>query len=128
MPNRPVGVAISYKDGDKVNYLKPDLYAITEYDGYEDHWFIEMDLGTESLSQVLDKCNMYLRYYYTGIEQKATEMFPLVVWLVKDAERKNSIKTYIRENLKDLPKMFLVITPDELEKMIRQFIDTKELC
>ena len=117
-----------YKDGDKVCYLKPDLYAITEYDGYEDHWFIEMDLGSESLSQVLDKCNMYLRYYYTGIEQKATEMFPLVVWLVKDAERKNSIKTYIRENLKDLPKMFLVITPDELEKMIRQFIDIKELC
>ena len=55
-------------------------------------------------------------------------MFPLVVWLVKDAERKNSIKMYIRENLKDLPKMFLVITPDELEKMIRQFIGTEELC
>ena len=87
-----------------------------------------MDLGTESLSQILDKCNMYLRYYYTGIEQKATGMFPLVVWIVKDADRKNGIKEYIREKLNGQPKMFLVITPDELEKMIRQMIDVKELC
>ena len=71
---------------------------------------------------------MYLRYYYTGIEQKATGMFPLVVWVVKDADRKNGIKEYIREKLNGQPKMFLVITPDELEKMIRQMIDVKELC
>ena len=38
------------------------------------------------------------------------------------------MKAFLRENLKDQPKMFLVITPDELEKMIRQFIGTEELC
>ena len=61
-------------------------------------------------------------------EQKATEMFPLVVWIVKDETRKESLKTYIRESLKGQPKMFLVITPDELEPMLRQYIETKELC
>lgn len=80
------------------------------------------------MTQILDKCNAYLRYYYTGIEQKATEMFPLVVWLVKDTDRKEKMKAFLRENLKDQPRMFLVITPDELEKMIRQFIGTEELC
>ena len=64
----------------------------------------------------------------TGLEQKATEMFPLVVWIVKDSQRKENLKACIRENLQGHPKMFLVITPDELEKMLRQFIDTKELC
>lgn len=87
-----------------------------------------MDLGSESISQVLEKCNGYLRYYYTGLEQKATEMFPLVVWIVKDSQRKENLKSCIRENLQGHPKMFLVIAPDELEKMLRQFIDTKELC
>ena len=87
-----------------------------------------MDLGSESPAQVVEKCNAYLRYYYTGIEQKATEMFPLVVWIVKDETRKESLKTYIRESLKGQPKMFLVITPDELEPMLRQYIETKELC
>ena len=117
-----------FKDGEHISYLKPDSFVVTEYDGYEDHWYIEMDLGTESLSQVLNKCNMYLRYYYTGIEQRATEMFPVVVWIVKDADRKNSIKLHLKENLQGQPNMFLVITPDELEKMIRQMIDAKELC
>jgi len=117
-----------YRDEGRVCYLKPDLFAITSYDGYEDRWFIEMDLGSEGPAQVVEKCNAYLRYYYTGIEQKATEMFPLVVWIVKDAARKESLKAYIRESLKGQPKMFLVITPDELEKMLRQTIDRSELC
>ena len=117
-----------YKDSGRVCYLKPDLFAVTEYDGYEDHWFIEMDLGTESSSQIVEKCNAYLRYYYTGIEQRATEVFPIVVWIVKDAARKEKLKEYIKSGIKAQPKMFLVITPDELEKMLRQFIGTEELC
>ncbi len=117
-----------YRDNDRICYLKPDLFAVTEYDGYEDRWFIEMDLGSESSGQIIEKCNMYLRYYYAGIEQRATEMFPLVVWIVKDKARKENLKNYIKNSLKGQPKMFLVITPDELEKMLRQFIDAKELC
>ena len=95
---------------------------------YEDRWFIEMDLGSESPRQVVEKCNAYLRYYYTGLEQKESGMFPLVVWIVKDATRKERIKEYIRDSIKGQPKMFLVITPDELEKTLRGDTDTKELC
>lgn len=118
----------AYEEDGKVNYLKPDLFVITNYDDYEDHWFVEIDLGTESMGVILNKCDQYLHYYYTGIEQKDTGVFPVVVWVVKDEGRKEKIKTAIRENIKDQPKMFLVITPDELEKMIRQFIPSKELC
>ena len=117
-----------FTDNGRVCYLKPDLFAITNYDNYEDRWFIEMDLGTESTAQVLEKCNIYLRYYYTGIEQKETGMFPFVVWIVKDDARKENLKSVIRENLKTQPKMFLVITPDKLEKMLRQYIGAGELC
>ena len=118
----------AYKTGDKVSYLKPDLFAITNYDSYEDRWFIEMDLDTESPMQVVEKCNIYLHYYYTGVEQKETGMFPLIVWIVPSTARKERLKEYIRERLKGHPKMFLVITPDELEKMLRQFIGPEELC
>lgn len=108
-------------------HLKPDLFAITSYDGYEDRWFIEMDLGSVSTAQIVEKCNAYLRYYHTGIEQMETEMFPLVVWIVRDASRKNRLRECIREGLSPHPKMFLVIEPNELEKMLRQYIDAKEL-
>lgn len=117
-----------YNDDGAVAYLKPDLFTITTYQNYEDRWFIEMDLGSESPRQVVDKCNAYLRYYYSGIEQKGTGMFPLVVWIVKDTARKEKLKEYIRDSIKGQPKMFLVITPNELEKMLRSDVDTKELC
>lgn len=114
------------KDG-QVNYLKPDLFFITNYDDYEDRWFVEIDLGTESIPQVLRKCNYYLSYYYTGIEQRKNEVFPLITWIVKDEKRKQSIKEALTEQMKEHPKMFLVITPDELEKMVRQFIPASEV-
>lgn len=117
-----------YRDGGRTVFLKPDLFAVTTYEKYEDRWFIEMDLGTESTAQVVEKCQSYRRYFYTGIEQKRNEVFPLVVWIVPDANRKATLRQRIREALPPQPKMFLVITPDELEKMLRQYIETEELC
>lgn len=117
-----------FPDSGNVCFLKPDLFAITTYEDYEDRWFIEMDLGTEPVSQVVEKCNAYLRYYYSGVEQRDTGMFPLVAWIVPDEARKERIRESLREHFKAQPKMFLVITPGELERMIRQFIDQKELC
>lgn len=117
----------SFREDGRLNYLKPDLFAVTTYDNYEDRWFIEMDLGSVSLAQIVEKCKVYLCYYRTGIEQMETEMFPLVVWIVKDDGRKEKIKDALRNNLHGQPKMFLVITPNELERMVRQYIDAKEL-
>lgn len=117
-----------YKSDGRICYLKPDIFVVTSYEKYEDSWFIEIDLGTESSSQIIEKCNAYLEYFYTGIEQKETGVFPIVAWVVKDYARKEKIKQYIRDNIKGQPKMFLVITPDELEKMIRQYIGNGELC
>ena len=116
-----------FNDNGTPTYLKPDMFAITNYDNYEDRWFIEIDLSSESPRTVVDKCDQYLRYYYSGIEQKETGMFPFVVWIVKDETRKERLKEYIRDGIKGQPKMFLVITPDELEKLLRQDIDAKEL-
>lgn len=117
-----------FTDSGKAVYLKPDLFAITIYQKYEDRWLIEIDLGSESMRQVVDKCNTYLHYYYSGIEQKETGMFPLVMWIVRDIARKERIREYIRDSIKAQPKMFLVITPGELENVLRGDIDTKELC
>ncbi|RYC74830.1 replication-relaxation family protein [Candidatus Nanosyncoccus alces] len=117
-----------YKSDGRVCYLKPDVFVVTSYEKYEDSWFIEIDLSTESSSQIIEKCNAYLEYFYTGIEQKETGVFPIVTWVVKDSTRKEKIKQCIRESIKGQPKMFLVITPDELEKMIRQYIDSGEIC
>lgn len=116
-----------FKNHAGVCCLKPDMFVVTSYEKYEDRWFMEIDLNTESSTVIIEKCNAYLEYFYSGIEQKETGVFPVVVWVAKDKARKSKIYQYIRDSLKGHPKIFLVITPDEIEKMVRQYINTKEL-
>ena len=117
-----------FRDNGQACQLKPDLFVVTNYDDYEDRWFIEIDLGTESPTQVVEKCKMYRRYFYTGKEQEEHEVFPLVVWIVKDSTRKERLKQYIREGLPRQPRMFTVITPDELKPLIHQWLGQEALC
>ncbi len=122
-----------FNDNGRQVFLKPDLYAVTVTDygydeKYETSWFIEMDLGTEGRAQIVEKCRAYLRYYNTGIEQQMKDVFPVVVWLVKDEDRKQRLRQYIKDSLPSQPKLFLVITPDQLGKLVRNFIEPAELC
>ncbi len=109
-----------YNRGGKLVTLKPDLFVITNCDAYEDRWFIEIDLATESPVRIIQKSHRYHYYYRSGLEQKQHGVFPLVVFIVPDAERKNSLTQHIKTEFSKWPQIIAVITPDELEKMMRQ--------
>jgi hypothetical protein len=112
----------------KMVTLRPDLFAVTVCGEYEDRWFFEMDLSTEAPIRVMEKCRRYHDYYRSGLEQQRHEVFPLVVWIVPDEARKTSLTAHIRDEFKKQPRIFIVITPDELEALIRQGIDGGALC
>ena len=101
--------------------LKPDFFVVTSVGEYEDYWFFEIDLTTERPTRVVAKCVQYQDYFHSGIEQRKTGIFPRVVWVAPDKKRQEDLRRYIREGkaiqLKDL---FLVITMDELEHLIRE--------
>ena len=118
----------SYTQHGKIVSLKPDLFVATKSDGYEDRWFIEIDLSTESPSTIIGKCDRYRDYYRSGLEQKQFGVFPVVVWLVLDAGRKERLRSAIQEAYPKRGKLFIVITADEFERLIRQGFDTKDLC
>ena len=99
--------------------LKPDLYAVTSTDGYEDYWFFEVDMDTETPLRIMRKCEQYGRYCLTGEEQERTEVFPQVVWLVPDKKRQATLKRYIGEYLAEYAELFVVITLDSLDALIR---------
>lgn len=67
--------------------LKPDAFAVTESGGYEDHVFVEVDLGTETTSRIVTKAKTYVGYYRSGREQHHSGLFPQVLWLVPDSPR-----------------------------------------
>jgi hypothetical protein len=102
-----------------ITYLKPDLYAVTTVGGYEDHWFLEVDLDTEAPSRVIRKCEHYRRYHLTGEEQKQIGVFPRVVWIVPDAKRRQTLWRYIRKEQADYLNLFAVITLADLAALIR---------
>ena len=118
----------TYSEYGNILALKPDLFAITTSGQYEDRWFIEVDLDTESPAKIVSKCEKYYKYYRSGLEQKEAEVFPLTVWIVPTAERKNRLIAHIREAFEHQPKLFAVIVKDELENLIQRGGDEWMLC
>ncbi len=100
--------------------LKPDLFASTYNGGYEDRWFIEIDLATEAMPVVMDKCKRYIQYLNSGIEQRQHDgVFPITVWIVPDEKRKQKIIDALADSFKKAPKMFAIIMAEEFEELIR---------
>lgn len=117
-----------YRYRDETITLKPDLYISTRMQDTKYHWFIEMDLDTEQISTVMKKCRRYHEYLTTGDAQKHLGVFPIVVWIVPSEKRKELITKELSLWTTNLPKIFLVITPDQLKDlMLVQFPIISEL-
>lgn len=108
--------------------LKPDLYAATMSEEYEDRYFIEVDLDTESPAKIIEKCQKYHAYYRSGLEQEESEMFPLTVWIVPSIARKEKLIRHLKAAFDKQAKLFAVITSDELEHLILEGGDREMLC
>ena len=98
--------------------LKPDLALITATSDYEDHWFIEVDRGTESIRTVLAKCAQYEAYRQSGREQAKHGVFPLVVWSMPDARRRARLEDELAHARELDPALFRVVAPEGVVALI----------
>lgn len=73
--------------GGEVRLVRPDLALVTTSGDFEDHWFVEVDLGSEHPPTVVRKCRLYLEYLDSGREQSVAGVFPRVLWVVPDQRR-----------------------------------------
>lgn len=95
--------------------LKPDLFVVTGSPtdpDFEQHWFVERDLGHEHLPTVLAKCRQYEQYRRTGEEQQARGVFPLVVWVMSSELRVGKLQEAITAARELDAALFRVTTPD----------------
>lgn len=106
--------------------LKPDLHAVTASADFEDHWFFEIDQGTESLPTLLRKCLAYVRYRDSGQEQVRSGVFPLVVWIVTDGHRRARLAQGIAMDNRLDSRLFQIISPDALSSAISPTAHTNE--
>lgn len=101
-------------------WLKPDLYVVTATDdpddpegGYEEHAFLEIDLGTEHLPRIQAKCRMYAAYQATGAYQAVHGLFPAVVWLSADPARRAALRAAVAATHGLPGGLFRVTSPEE---------------
>lgn len=103
--------------------IRPDLTAVTvtaadDGQAYEDHWFFEVDLGTEHPPTLLNKCREYMAYRRSGVEQARLEVFPVVVWVMDRPARRDVLATALGSTLDIDERLFRVVTVDELPAVI----------
>lgn len=98
--------------------LKPDVFVVTASGDFEDHWFIEIDRGTESVPTVLKQCAQYERYRANGQEQADAGLFPRVLWLVPDERRLDRLQAGIERSTELSTDLFEVHLQSELLRAI----------
>lgn len=88
-----------FLDRSGVVVLKPDAYAVIGVGEMEDHVFVEVDRGTESLPVIVRKAQQYVSYWRHGDEQERSGVFPRVLFLVPDDTRRAAIEQRLRQQL-----------------------------
>lgn len=106
----------------ETRWLKPDLHAITAIDlpgddykveAYEEHSFIEVDLGTEHLPRIQAKCRAYAAYADTGAYQAKHGLFPAVIWVSPDQARRAALRAAVAATPRLPPGLCRVASPEE---------------
>ena len=100
----------------ETRWLKPDLHIVTAHPNphgdFEEHAFVEVDLGTEHSPRIQSKCQMYAAYMATGAYQAAHGLFPLVVWLSGSPARRGGLSAAVAAT-RGLPAgVFHVASPE----------------
>lgn len=89
--------------------LKPDAALRLGAGAYEDHWFIEVDRGTEAAATIDRKANLYRSYWQSGREQAAHGVFPQVLWLVPDEPRAELLTTVLGRQPGEAARLHVVV-------------------
>jgi len=101
-------------------WLRPDAFVeiLRDINGqtHAVHYFIELDRGTEEPKRLVAKCQVYINYLKsTSPSDWCHGVRPLIVWVVQDEARKNTLISRIHEKFDNLgDQLFDVILPNEL--------------
>lgn len=106
--------------GGEQRWLQPDLFARLTTPDYVDHWFVEVDLGTESLPTLLNKCRQYEAYRAAGIEQQLRGGFPLVLWVFTRPQRIDQVRAALHRSKSLNTSLHRFTTPSGVQQTLEQ--------
>lgn len=95
-------------------WIKPDAYVVVEVEGFEDHWFLEVDCGTESAATLARKMTAYVQYWRSGTEEARGGVFPRVLWAVRDSPRRELMAAVFARQPSEVQALFDVTTAEQV--------------
>ena len=98
--------------------LKPDASVCLGTGEYEQRAFIELDLASEHLPTITRKCQRYLAYWHSGLEQRASGVFPRIWWLVPTLARAEGITSVIARLADSAHHLFRVALSEEAPELL----------
>ena len=93
--------------------LKPDADVGLGINVHHDHWFVEVDRGTESPATLARKFATYRAYWASGVEQARRGVFPRVLWLAPDERRHETLAQVAARQPHDSWPLFVVSRFDD---------------
>ena len=94
--------------GSREIVLKPDAFVRIGNGDYEDSWFLEVDLATESSVVLRRQCQAYLSYLQIGREQHDHGVFPRVLWTVPNRARGELLQRVIESLPGEAARLFVI--------------------
>lgn len=94
----------------KALVLKPDAFVKVATDGRELHWFIEVDLATESQTVIARKGWAYQDHYRSGVE---ADVMPRVLWLAPSQRRADQLASTLNTLGESAEKLHLITTREQ---------------
>lgn len=117
--------------------LTPDLYvetALSPGSPYVDSYFIEVDMGTESIPRLIKKCHDYQAFERVGIgtgnhapsDSEGEGSFPLVIWIMTHRNmataerRRRALRDAVTRDRRLDPTLLRIIAPDQLIELVQK--------
>jgi hypothetical protein len=93
--------------------LKPDAFVRVAVGAYEDRYFVEVDLASESRSVIAAKVRAYVDYFNSGTEQEAQGVFPRILLLTTTEARKVALVETCSRLPPEQWSLFMITTSDQ---------------
>jgi hypothetical protein len=94
--------------------LRPDLFVSLGIGELEHRWFVEVDLGTEHVTTLVRKCQLYIRYYQSGLEQQRHDVFPRVCWMLPSEQRAGRFGRALESSGNHVEGLFVLTVPERV--------------
>lgn len=102
-------------------WLKPDAYAVVATDKVTDHWWVELDMATESLPTIRKKLTAYLDFVRRG-QRGPSGVIPRVLVAVPTEARREAIQALIGQLPEPASELLRVSTHERAAAFIGEVL------